>query len=475
MDPSAAPQQSTSTSTSTSASTSSTRKLRESCISCSRSKVRCNKEKPTCGRCVRRGLPCEYLVSRRTGRTRVIGVGQLQPPPPPPPPMTPTATPAAAAIRANAASPDHAPPGAATITITSTSPLANPLSAKSPVASSPEPDPWTVLLSPNTASSTDLTSLLSANTDFTQLLASLSPTDFPGPATLGHDITGTASELGDLSVTAPPSTTIVPGLDRLGSGSDAIETNPCCLSACLDLLMRLFPYAGADCERHGHDERTGKLCTIESVIEDNKQIVDKVQTILACTCAENEYVVTLISLIVFKVLGWYIAVARDRPSEPSAAPGHHLDQDHDMQSNWEGAGAHMQSQGNRGASMSSFAEEVLHLPTVVGSYCVDGHHQGRMAAQLVLSELHRVQRLVTLVGQRLEAMRSRSPSSSTSGSVAVSLPSSMSSSGSRLSRTPALGVPIAPLSSNTLANLEEDLRKRLRAVSTETIDILRRA
>lgn len=43
-------------------------KLRDSCDKCSASKVRCNKQKPTCRRCEKLGYPCVYSPVRRVGR-----------------------------------------------------------------------------------------------------------------------------------------------------------------------------------------------------------------------------------------------------------------------------------------------------------------------------------------------------------------------------------------------------------------------
>nr|QHD56305.1 Zn(II)Cys5 transcription factor [Curvularia sp. IFB-Z10] len=43
-------------------------RLRDSCQSCAASKTRCSKEKPQCARCAKRGTKCEYLVTQRTGR-----------------------------------------------------------------------------------------------------------------------------------------------------------------------------------------------------------------------------------------------------------------------------------------------------------------------------------------------------------------------------------------------------------------------
>ncbi|OJJ77421.1 hypothetical protein ASPBRDRAFT_25088 [Aspergillus brasiliensis CBS 101740] len=43
-------------------------KLRDSCNACSASKFKYNRDKPICARCAKRGLACEYLVTRRAGR-----------------------------------------------------------------------------------------------------------------------------------------------------------------------------------------------------------------------------------------------------------------------------------------------------------------------------------------------------------------------------------------------------------------------
>ena len=44
------------------------RKIRESCNSCSSQKIRCGKQRPSCARCVAKGLECNYSYSQRTGR-----------------------------------------------------------------------------------------------------------------------------------------------------------------------------------------------------------------------------------------------------------------------------------------------------------------------------------------------------------------------------------------------------------------------
>ncbi|KAL4876806.1 aflatoxin regulatory protein-domain-containing protein [Aspergillus karnatakaensis] len=411
-----------------------TRKLRESCISCSRSKVKCDKEKPICARCVRRGLPCEYMVSRRTGRIRVIGVER---PSTAQPPATATTT-------ATKAAPSLCPTCHGT-SAQQSPPPATPNTPPSTARPSPpnEPDIWSSILSPNATSSTEISSLLNLNTNFEQLLASLSPT---GPEDAGDVHSSLQGHgLDELSVTDTPS--LIPDFEV--PPLPPARAPSCCLAICLDALMRLFPNAAHGCSRPGVDSQAPKLLTIDSVIADNKATLTTVQTVLECRCAEDPYIATIVSLIVSKAMGWYVAVARGRPSSLGSC--------HQPASSWE--------------------EEVLHLPTVVGSYCIDGPHQSRMAAQLVLSELHRVQRLVTMLGRRLETLRNGSNGRRCTGSSSSSSVSSVvfDSGSEQLTMSAASTPATMPLSSNTLANLEDDLRKRLRAVSSETIEILRRA
>ncbi|KAK8022718.1 hypothetical protein PG993_013485 [Apiospora rasikravindrae] len=42
--------------------------MRDSCRACANSKVKCRREKPTCSRCAKRKVPCEYLPTKRGGR-----------------------------------------------------------------------------------------------------------------------------------------------------------------------------------------------------------------------------------------------------------------------------------------------------------------------------------------------------------------------------------------------------------------------
>lgn len=214
--------------------------------------------------------------------------------------------------------------------------------------------------------------------------------------------------------------------------------------------MQLFPNAPTACTLPGSQAAACQTPTMDSVISENKRIIEAIGKLLDCPCSQDEYLLAIVSLVVFKVMAWYSAAAGDKSL-----------MDNGM--SWNNPFvARAEQQGP-----SSFGEHVLQVPTTVGNYCVDGNDRSRMAAQLVLSELHRVQRLVNSLSKRLESIRLRncslpSPSSTASSCYGDSGDSQI------------VDAKVSPLSAPTFSQLETDLRKRLRMVSSETIDILRR-
>jgi hypothetical protein len=200
---------------------------------------------------------------------------------------------------------------------------------------------------------------------------------------------------------------------------------PCsCLIRALGLLKQLFPNTSTACtclKKQGFDNITSQLPNIQSIVAENKETIEAISTMLQCPCSKDGYLLAIMSIIVFKVLGWYAAAARKTPvTDESPSPI---------------------------KSPSSHSEQVLQCPTVVGSYYIDGEDQGRMAAQLVLSELHRVQRLVNLLSKRLKGADEEDKLSN--GEITSPFPATM------------------------LNQLETDLRKRLRGLSLEIVDTLR--
>ncbi|KAK3904910.1 hypothetical protein C8A05DRAFT_31268, partial [Staphylotrichum tortipilum] len=189
----------------------------------------------------------------------------------------------------------------------------------------------------------------------------------------------------------------------------------------------------------------------------------------------DEYLLSLATLIALKVMGWYAAAAADTPPATPPSPPPPPPPPPALSNPWStttrpstgsnsGSASPTPSPASAGGGGIGMAEQVLRVPATVGNYLVAGQHQGRMAAQLVLSELHRVQRIVNVLSERLEGVRVRAgegrglPFKANAGDGVVGVPGR-----------------VAPFSGQTFGLLEQDLRKRLRVLSSETIDVLRRA
>ena len=434
---------------------SATPKLRDSCHACAASKVKCSKEKPTCARCGKRGLQCGYFVTKRAGRKHDSRPSN----------------------RTNVAQPL---PGTSSSTSSETGTRTpyNIVQPSSKQYASGFPDTFSDFLSfTDPAWSSTITTL---STDLDDLSAS--PFSFSPPETFNAEIlaqshidSGAVSKglLGVDSVVESPladdaflvideagserpaeSRPRTPPSSRGPSASEAWNTQDissqsprCCLIRALGLLNQLFPNASRTCTHSGrqdYENASYPLPTIQSVIAENEETIEAICKMLQCPCSQDGHLLVIMSLVVFKVLAWYAAVAREKPmTDENQSP--------------------INSRPDHGQSPLSHSEQVLQSPTVVGSYCIDGEDQGRMAAQLVLSKLHSVQRLVNLLSERLRGHGMRKE-------MAVGTPKSVANH----QDTQVDAESTSPFSASMLDQLEADLRKRLRALSLKLVDMLRR-
>lgn len=149
---------------------------------------------------------------------------------------------------------------------------------------------------------------------------------------------------------------------------------------------------------------------------------------LACSCTEGSFLLTVLSMIVLKMLGRYAAGAgRDAARRPGCG---------------------------------------------YGTPRADGDEQQRIAAQLVLSELHRVQCLVNQLSPRLKGPRyGRRPQGSLQGRAA-----DRDIWGCQSGILGDRDDPPATLfSASTMDQMESDLRKSLSTLSLGIIHTLRQS
>ena len=207
-------------------------------------------------------------------------------------------------------------------------------------------------------------------------------------------------------------------------------------------MKQLFPDRSTTCKT-SNAQNLGKTTpppTIQAVIAKNEQIIDAVSAMLQCSCTQDGYLLNIMSLIVFKVLGWYAAAARTTPSSGR-------DQAHQLPIT-----AH--------DHQKSCSEQVVRDSTKIGSYSLEGEDSARMAAQLVLSELHRVQQLVNKLSTKLRTQETKD---------AVEAGTHINVSDQSIEMETSL-----PLSNALLDQLGKDLKKRLKSLSLEIVEALRR-
>ncbi|KAI4209404.1 MAG: hypothetical protein LQ351_007663 [Letrouitia transgressa] len=441
-------------------------KLRDSCQACASSKLKCLKEKPTCSRCAKRGIICEYVATKRGGHKHGSRSSKNE--------------------RGN-----NSPGATATDTVATTQPSPplsswfTPNSRTSNTDLLPSPDsvrpPPTTTTSgasanffPNLLSPADQ-SLFFAHTDpiadldssfaspESYCMPDLSENDFLGqphlfPTGIDSGSNGSANLLDSFSMfedalsdrltfstpSSKPNSCALTSSEALSDhGSFSMGSKCFCLARALGLMNQLFPSPSAPCTASGTQGLNKEITVpkIQAVIAKNEHTIDSIHTMLQCPCSQDGYLLTIISLIVFKVLGWYAAAARTTPCYDD-------DDNHSVHS----------SPSSR-SRYSSHSEQVVQHPAVVGSYCLEGKDKARMAMQLVLSELHRVQRLLNPLSTKLKAEAAK-------GGGGADSPNSRSPRTSEDETT-------LPLSAVILCQLETELRKRLKALSLEIVEGLK--
>lgn len=444
--------------------TASTRsKLRDSCQACAVSKVKCHKEKPRCSRCARRDLSCEYFVTKRPGRKRR---------------STSTSTPST-----NDSNNDPINVTRRQSTVSSTDAATRSGSSDDLVTAHLSPTSPRLSKESGTESAWDLSSglLVPLKPSLSSTLTGLSgefdfdtsPIDFFGLDALdpihftadGNDVAQLVLPDGiHLDHAFDPSSRDRRHASKPSSPADgrslstsyrsvtgAVKPTGCCLMQALEYMKEFSSTMLPACARSQSLSRSltttspmdrNRHPSAQAVVRENQQTIEAVSNMSQCSCAEDAYVLTMLAMIVFQILGRYAAAARkppdatEEPERPDRNPSPH-------------------EQRRR-----------------LGRYYPDDDDRERTAAQLILSELHRVQRLINQLSPRLKT-RGRGASGPGGGMAGVG---ANDAGGDRplLSRSDGERAP-APFSASTLEHIEIDLRQRLSSVSAEIISMLQQS
>ncbi|KAJ0120549.1 hypothetical protein J7T55_015278 [Diaporthe amygdali] len=441
-------------------------KLRDSCNACASSKIKCHKQKPTCSGCTRRGLKCEYLTSNRGGRAVRNNQNAGHTRQRSQPPNTNPAEGEDATITVARASTPAGSAGQASTTFFNDLALDPVLTTVStPATTTSEPGSATV--PPSGLSTSSSLSSLHVGYPFTPG-GSGSCSTFTGlPTPTNHHEFDLSSLLNDCMTDDPidflsdpflmplsfdnanflggttPLPTPIQCVDPmqiedkaplpqpendLSRHQDHDKSDCYCLSTALALMKRLsLKPSAATCATFGQagdpkpsSALSSASCpTIEEVITKNQGAIESIGRMLNCSCARDGYLLALISLVLLKILAWYDASARASPDGRPPAGSEVFSSGSSLGASGTNSTSSSSSifaaspapsaassdhNGGVTASRSSNMEQVRWAPSVVSSYCLDGEDSGRMAAQLVLSELSRVQRLVSGLEETLRAL-----------------------------------------------------------------------
>lgn len=447
-----------------------TSRLRDSCHACASSKVKCSKEKPTCSRCAKRVTRCEYLITKRPGRRHNSrasdGDANIA--------MTTITTNNGPVSSASSVWPE------AISTVSRADPLPSP--SYSVQQSNPSTFPELVsefdeFFNSPTFSAPDVSNFeLSDVSNFELSDASNFESSDASNFELSDAVNtwsgGKSSSSSSTSVSGKNHSNPVPPEDIIylfgkrsrspSLPSDAItgklpktneihgnftkdfENSHRCFPYALDTLNKLFTGDETACMmslgEHSYSRSNGlHQSSVHTIISRNEHAIKEMSRILQCPCSANSFLLTIVALVIFKVLDWYAHAAK------MATTG----EDETLN-------------GNPYSSLPSPRQRSVE-PTV-GSNDRDYDPQ---SAQLVLVELHRVQRVLSQLSPKLQAcgpepQRRR-------GSTASSQPSMVNPQFCEEVMTMAS----LPFSSVIIEQLEPEVRNRIRILSAEIIGFLR--
>jgi hypothetical protein len=422
-----------------------TSKLRDSCHACALSKVKCHKQKPTCSRCAVRRLTCEYFHTKRPGRKResrnnittdhnseTIHVDR----------------PVSSGSQDQWANP--ATHGGLSVALENLNQLLTPVESLQPDNLSAAE--YAISMPSNSSSSSsgfffaDLLSMPDSqlSSHHTGLSTNIedffaSPIDLLELEPLDQTTTSSHSSINITKLLIPDDTT-PPPLPELSPTNhnafqisdsqmlstqmdfhDPADSASCCLMPALDLMKRLSGTSSIPntCPAPAGGTNTSSP-SVQFVVEDNKQAIEAVTTMIKCACAEDGYLLTVLSMLVLKILARFATAVRKQSNDKATSVPHD-----------EG---------------------------------VD-----RFAAQLVLGELHRVQRLINLLVPRLQSYKARVGSR-------WAVPGRDAARGDfHIAALERGEMGTAPFPAIMLEQVEMELRKAVSAVSAKIIHMLRQS
>ncbi len=326
--------------------------------------------------------------------------------------------------------------------------------------------------------------------DFTFDTTMVSPLDIIAPSTgcnSGSDSLSLNCGSSSLSGSNPTTTTSAGSFDGLDSSLSDFDCNdnikePASSTSdrphsCLTLALNILPLLHippSTCTLVSFSPNACDLPTLDYIISTNKKVIDSISLMLDCSCSLDEQLGFILALITFKIMAWYAAAAKGVDSERRGGtynnfiltpPSERQQQRHVSHFSTSTTTTTASSNSSITGTSSGITGSTLKPEKYHGG--LDGVANSRMRAQLILSEFHRVVRLVELLSKRFEEARACADTE-----VALGLGDHYHDGGGG----GGAGGPFKAdgwISASVFVQLKADLRKRLQTVAKETMSILR--
>ncbi|KAK8064123.1 hypothetical protein PG996_008775 [Apiospora saccharicola] len=251
----------------------------------------------------------------------------------------------------------------------------------------------------------------------------------------------------------------------LGTGDAITSDGSCgCHTRALEVLKQF-------CSPRGPTRAASSFDSLQALIDDNERVLDTVGTMLPCDCSQDGFLLATISRIAFNVMARYEVAARGQRHGFNPASS--------------------SSSCSSSSCSSSSTSAPSATPSVAassdgssghGNSVGGGEEHQPMAARVVLGELYRVQRFLNGLCRRLQQMasldaagRGREPSSSYLGLLGGPGSGDHMINNNKIGGGGGLDDVSLPFSPAFYCQLEANLRRRLRGLSTDIAELVRTA
>ena len=338
------------------------RKLRASCDGCYLAKLKCTKERPTCPRCRNLGIVCHYSPSMRMGKPRQ-NQGQKQPPAATATMQQPSAPPSAS----QSPQPSHS----------STWPINGP-NAQSISSGSAHNRPGPT----QTASLSSIESTFSIPNSYPSTVAT-SPVNFEDDFSTWNE--SSMFKLGDGFMTFPHTTPNSEHQLLSSSATNTIFAPPSPLGSrcgCYRSIVEALHAMQAT-------STNSQYSALDTVLNDCKDMVQKGEAMLNCSCSEDSTLIMLLAGLIAKHLSFFEPGNGTCPPSPNLSPT-------SPSSSASGCTSLSTSltSNNGGTWFPPTPQQPSPTRITIGKYTMDGEDEERLRLEIILMELQRLNSLL---------------------------------------------------------------------------------